>query len=95
MKLLARLLLFLFVAFLAAPTVVIIIKKSCNVSVFFDFSEEEDDSQKEMKNFVLQELVSIEVTLRNFDEMNFIFSNKIEVHDNIISFIFAPPPNMG
>ncbi|WP_158729449.1 MULTISPECIES: hypothetical protein [unclassified Flavobacterium] len=97
MKVFARffLFLFLFLAFLAAPTIVIIIKKSCDISVFFDFAEEEEDSQKEIKNFVYQELVNIDLINVSFEEIEFLFSNKIAKHDNVISFIFAPPPNLG
>jgi hypothetical protein len=95
MKVFARFFLFLFLAFLAAPTVVIIIKKSCDISLFFDFAEEEEDSQKEIKNFVYQELVKVEPINICFEEVEFLFSNKIAKHDNVISFIFAPPPNVG
>jgi hypothetical protein len=95
MKVFARFFLFLFLAFLAAPTVVIIIKKSCDISLFFDFAEEEEDSQKEIKNFVYQELVKVEPVNICFEKVEFLFSNKIAKHDNVISFIFAPPPNVG
>ncbi|MBB1195054.1 hypothetical protein DNC80_15420 [Flavobacterium sp. SOK18b] len=96
MKVFARFFLFLFLAFLAAPTIVVIIKKSCDISVFFDFSEEEEeDSQKDIKNFVHQELVNIELINVCFEEIELIFSNTIGEHDNVVSFIFAPPPNLG
>lgn len=95
MKVLARFFLFLFLAFLAAPTIVILIKKSSDITVFFDFAEEEEDSQKEIKNFVHQELVNIELINVYFKEINFLFSNKTAKHDNVITFIFAPPPNLG
>ena len=95
MKVFARFFLFLFLAFLAAPTIVVIIKKSCDISVFFDFSEEEEDSQKDIKNFVHQELVNIELINVCFEEIELIFSNTIGEHDNVVSFIFAPPPNVG
>lgn len=95
MKVFARFFLFLFLAFLAAPTIVVIIKKSSDISVFFDFSEEEEDSQKDIKNFVHQELVNIELINVCFEEIELIFSNTIGEHDNVVSFIFAPPPNLG
>ena len=50
MKLIAHLLLFLFIAFLSTPTIVRMIEKSCDTSVIFSMTEEEH-AKKEFNVF--------------------------------------------
>ena len=49
MKLLARILLFIFIAFLSTPTIVQALKKSNGVTITVNFSEEEQ-AHKELKD---------------------------------------------
>ncbi len=89
MKFFAKILLFLFVAFLATPTVVGMIEKSCDTSVFYSMSEEEL-SHKEVK---------AELRLSSFEFLHLGALTKSPIHaeleskhDNVAGTIFIPPP---
>lgn len=62
MKLVARILLFIFIAFLSTPTIVTVMKKSSDTSIFFSFSEEEH-SHKELKAAVYPAILQHEVVM--------------------------------
>ena len=50
MKFIARFILFIFVAFLSTPTIVTLIEKNTDISLFYSFSEEEINKDlKEIK----------------------------------------------
>jgi len=90
MKIIARLLLFIFVSFLITPTVICVIKKDLDISAFYSFSEEEK-AQKEIKailNF------DIEITSKDLLRLNckIILSENLSKHNNIFTKIFIPPP---
>jgi hypothetical protein len=93
MKLVARILLFIFIAFLATPTVVKLMKKSNDTSIFFSFSEEEH-SHKELKAAVYSVIFQHEVAMPLYIEKKTIVSENIVKLDNISPSIFAPPPNL-
>lgn len=90
MKLIAKLLLFVFVSFLITPTVVCVIKKDVNISAFYSFSEEEK-TQKEFKAIINHELDcdSVEILQMN---CRLVFSENTSKHDNTSSKIVIPPP---
>lgn len=94
MKLVARILLFIFIAFLSTPTVVTLMKKCNNTSVSFSFSEEEH-SHKELKATVHPAILQHEVLLSAYIEKRTIVSENIAKLDNISQSIFAPPPNLS
>lgn len=93
MKFCASLLLILFVAFLSTPTVVTLIQKNVDTSLFYSFAEEEIHKElKEVKAEVKQhfdypflELKIIKAT---------IISENLSRHDNVASEIFSPPPEL-
>ena len=93
MKFCASLLLILFVAFLSTPTVVTLIQKNVDTSLFYSFAEEEIHKElKEVKAEVKQhfdypflELKIIKTT---------IISENLSRHDNVASEIFSPPPEL-
>jgi len=93
MKLVARILLFIFIAFLSTPTIVAVIKKSTNATITINISEEEK-SNKEIKATVYAENSNNELVAPVFKESKIILSGNIVKLDNISPSIFAPPPNL-
>jgi hypothetical protein len=91
MRTVTHLFLILFVSFLAAPTIVSVINKSCDTSYFYSISEEEL-THKAVKEFKMQitndnsfKLVTLSLSI--------ITSENQLKHDNITPSIFSPPPN--
>ncbi|AWI27305.1 hypothetical protein [Flavobacterium pallidum] len=83
----------IFLTFLATPTIVSLIKKSSDTSVFFNMSEEEL-VHKEVKE------LKAELKIFHYDFFNFekhtsglIISENQSRHDNVTPSIFSPPPN--
>lgn len=93
MKYVARILLFIFIAFLSTPTIVQAIKKGNNTAVSFSISEEE--VHKELKNVMHPAILEHEVLLPVCIEKKTIISENIVKLDNISPSIFAPPPNLA
>ncbi|WP_343694972.1 hypothetical protein [Flavobacterium sp.] len=92
MKILARILLFIFIAFLSTPTIVQAIKKGNSSCVSFNFSEEE--VHKELKSVVHPLILEHEAPLPLYIQKKTIVSGNIVKLDNISPSIFAPPPNL-
>lgn len=90
MKIIAQLLLFVFVSFLITPTIVSVIQKDADISTFYSFSEEEK-AQKEIKAIINFESTHGIVDLSNLNYRS-IFPENLSKHDNISSKIFIPPP---
>jgi len=94
MKLAVKFALIIFIIFLSTPTIVSLIKSSCDTSVFFSLSEEEQ-VHKEVKE------VKAELKFANFDLIELpkltssiiINENQLK-HDNVSAVIFSPPPNI-
>ncbi|WP_230406396.1 hypothetical protein [Flavobacterium fluviale] len=93
MKLLARILLFIFIAFLSTPTIVQAIKKGNSTAVSFSIAEEE--VHKELKNVMHPTILEHEVIIPVYIEKKTIISENIVKLDNISPSIFAPPPNFA
>lgn len=94
MKLFARLLLVLFVAFLSTPTVVALIEKNTDTSLFYSFTEEE--IQKDFKNIKADLNQEIVYVIKHFPEEtnSKIISENLSRHDNVAEEIFSPPPEL-
>ena len=90
MKITAQILLFVFITFLATPTIVSVIKKSADMSMFYSFSEEEK-VHKEIKAVFNSAVVIAPVNLSQLDS-GLIHSENLSKHDKISSKIFIPPP---
>lgn len=95
MKLAVKILIFLFIAFLATPTIVSLIERKVNTSMFYSSSEEECPHHKEMKE------IKAELKTHEFDFFNFsvkssslIVSENKSRHDKVTASIFSPPPNV-
>jgi len=94
MKLIARIFLFLFIAFLATPAVVTMVKKSCNISMFFSLSEEEH-VQKEIKVFTYHDQIQVGFLFGKYNRSSLILSENLSKHDRITASIFSPPPDLA
>lgn len=90
MKIIAQLLLFVFVSFLITPAVICVIEKDADVSAFYSFSEEEK-TQKEIKAIINFDVTSTSIDLSQLNS-KLIFTENLSKHDKISSKIFIPPP---
>ena len=90
MKLATQILLFVFITFLITPTIISVIKKNADTSVFYSFSEEEK-AHKEVKVVLNFDVVNIPVNFSNLNS-GLIHSENLSKHDKIASKIFIPPP---
>ena len=97
MKFFASTLIIIFITFLSAPTVVMLIEKSTDVSLICDFSEKENQNEnKEVKEF------KSDFTFKNQTEFivftsntsSKIISENVLKHDTISEEIFIPPPEL-
>ena len=91
MKMISKIFLILFIAFLITPTIVTVIEKSADISIFYSLSEEEH-VHKEIKTFFYLESPT-EVVVSSRLASNVILSENLSKHDNVTSSIFIPPPN--
>lgn len=90
MKITAQILLFVFITFLVTPTIVSVIKKNADLSLFFSLSEEEK-AQKEIKALFHPDVVVAPLNLSQLDSA-IIHSENLSKHEKISSKIFIPPP---
>lgn len=94
MKIIARITLFIFLAFISTPTIITVIEKNADVSLFFSFAEEE--THKDIK---LVKPVCKQNVVFTFDEdwntsKSKIFSKNVLDHDNVSGEICSPPPEL-
>lgn len=80
--------------FLSTPTIVTLIKKNSDTSVFFSFAEEEIHKElKEVKAEVKQQFDYPFLDLQ-IKKNTAIISENLSRHDNVASEIFSPPPEL-
>lgn len=91
MKMIAKILLFVFITFLVTPTVVSVIKKGIDTSQFYSFSEEEI-SHKQIKAIFNSDVVTPPIHLSQLTS-SLILSENLSKHDKISSKIVIPPPD--
>jgi hypothetical protein len=92
MKSVARILMILFITFLSTPTIVTLIEKNTDVSLFYNFAEEEIHKDlKEIKEDLKQQFdypfMDAKIKLNSK-----IISENLSHHDNVSEEIFSPPP---
>jgi len=97
MKFLASTLIILFIAFLSAPTIVMLIEKSADISLICDFSEKENQKEnKEVKefksDFIFKHHTDSDVYTSNHSKK--IISENVLKHNAISEEIFIPPPDL-
>ena len=95
MKFLSKIVLFIFVTFLATPTIVTLIEKNTDTSIFFSFAEEEE---------CIKDIKVIKADLKQQFDYPFldskiklnskIVSENLSHHDNVAEEIFSPPPEL-
>lgn len=94
MKTIVKLVLIIFITFLAAPTIVSIIKESIDTSLVYNMSEEEH-SHKEVKAECQLFFNSIEDAVIFFPQNSQkIASGNDQKHDSLSEEIFSPPPEL-
>ncbi|MFV8443099.1 hypothetical protein [Flavobacterium sp. LB2P44] len=91
MKMISKIFLIIFITFLVTPTIVTVIEKSADISIFYSMSEEEH-VHKEIKTFFYLEYTPDLINPIKLSS-NVILSENLSKHDNITSSIFIPPPN--
>lgn len=93
MKIIAKIFMFLFIAFLLTPTIVCAIDDSSDTSVFYNLSEEEH-AKKEIKTFLYSDFHP-EILILSQLTSSLILSENLSKHDTIHSKIFIPPPEQA
>ncbi len=94
MKLIAKIILFVFVMFLTTPTIVTLIEQNTDISMFYSFAEEEN--HKDLKEIKADLRLTFDYSfLDTVGRQNsiIIFEN-LTRHDNIAEEIFIPPPKL-
>ena len=91
MKMISKIFLIIFIAFLATPTIVTVIEKTADISIFYTVSEEEH-AHKEIKTFFYLDNFS-DVILPAEPSATTILSENLSKHGNVTASIFIPPPN--
>ena len=91
----SKLVLVVFIAFLSTPTIVTLIKKNTNTSVFYSFAEEEihkelKDVKAELKHHFDYPFLDLKI-----NKNSIIVSENLSRHDNVASEIFSPPPEFS
>lgn len=89
-KIIAILFSVLFVALITAPSIIIAIDDSVDVSIFYSITEEEEEKET-LKVFPMDELNEEDyfLTSNSNDNLGYFFKNYLKPHLNIIS----PPPD--
>jgi hypothetical protein len=76
------------------PTIVTLIEKNTDISVFYSFSEEEMHKDlKEVKANFKEELYFVFFDWNPKIKPKIIFEN-LAKHDNVFATIFSPPPEL-
>lgn len=85
----------MFIAFLSMPTIVTLIEKNTDISVFYSFSEEEIQKDlKEIKANIKEEIPLVFFDWNEKTKTKIIFEN-VAKHDNVFGSIFSPPPELA
>lgn len=90
MKIVAHIVLFIYVTFLLTPTIIRVIEKSTDTAVSYNFFEEEQ-SQKEFKAIFCSEIAFETFHLSELTS-SLILSENLSKHEVIASSIFITPP---
>jgi len=94
MKIIVNIVLFLFLSFLASPTIVSLIEDEADMSMVYSLTEEE--IQKEIKE--VKVAPHCELRLSFFEPVrkaSEIKTANIDKHDSVSEEIFSPPPEIA
>lgn len=91
MKLISKILILIFITFLLTPSIVSVINKSKDTSVFYNLTEEEL-TKKEVKNYIFNSF-NHEILILSKLTSKIILSENLSKHETISATIFIPPPD--
>lgn len=94
MKFAVQIVLFLFISFLSVPTIVTVIEKNTDISVFYSFAEEEIAKHAKEVKAELKIYDNTELFAFSPKSNNKIVSENLSKHDNVLEEIFSPPPEL-
>lgn len=91
MKIIVNIILFLFLSFLSAPTIISLMQDDADVSIAYSLTEEE--LQKEIKEVKAGPEHEFRLAFFNILQKKAHINSENELrHENAISKIFSPPP---
>lgn len=94
MKTVVSIVLFLFISFLSAPTIISLIEKNTDISMFYNSNEEEFHKDYiEIKADLSHDYEFVFVKL-SYSKIAKIISENLSRHDNVSEEIFSPPPEL-
>ena len=94
MKLISQIVLFIFVLFLATPTIVSAIDKDIDTSYFFNMSEEENHSAfNEIKSIPSIYSIPLVIDFEGFEKVKFSILNDRKTN-SLKPKVFLPPPEL-
>jgi hypothetical protein len=96
MKFLSTVFLFLFIAFLATPTLISVVDDQVDTSYFFTVAEEEENltSFNDIKSVSTSNYTLIKFVFNNLLHFNFLVELDLSFA-NLAHQIFSPPPNFA
>ena len=92
MKFAVKIVIFIFFIFLSTPTIVSLIERNSDISIFYG-SAELEDMQKEVKLEFKFDTFSF-AFFKQPKMSSLILSENLSKHDNISTSIFIPPPDL-
>jgi hypothetical protein len=94
MKIVVNIVLFLFLAFLSAPTIVSIVEDDTDMSMVYSLNEEE--IHKDIKEVKAGPQTIFQFTFFKATKASSeIRSENLQRHDNVFEEIFSPPPELS
>ena len=71
-----------------------LIEKGCDTSFFYKFSEEEHSDNKEVKVFACNNFFGPDFLVHKITKSSLILSENLSCHNNVLTKIFSPPPDL-
>lgn len=96
MKLLVNIFLFIFITFLATPTLIGMVDKEADTSYFYNMCEEEENHApfNEIKSVPITNYSVINFSFGELAKLNVLMEHDLLSFDNLAHQIFSPPPNL-
>lgn len=95
MKLLVNIFLFIFITFLATPTLIGMVDKEADTSYFYTMCEEEENHSQfnEIKTVPTTNYSVVHFSFGELAKLNVLMEHDLLSFDNLAHQIFSPPPN--
>ena len=96
MKLLVNIFLFIFITFLATPTLIGMVDKEADTSYFYTMCEEEENHSpfNEIKTVQTNNYSVVHFSFGELAKLNVLMEHDLLSFDNLAHQIFSPPPNL-